>query len=239
MELFHTYTQLYSHLSPSPSLSLSPSNKESLTNTATANQALDKVNHLMNIPIDFHDTNNQWWTSMSSHDNEYDVQERIREFVTFARYCDADIPIFVGHSLFFKAFYSKRISNELYSNRRYLSDNLKKFRLSNASLLAVTVSFVDVEHGLSDAILLDADVIFGGGFNAHHSQGVKASEMASLASQSLKTGHQHLRSVATNLATNITNSLPPKFTEEMKQKKQAFSKGVKLFSEKVQGFFDK
>ena len=41
-----------------------------------------------------------------------------------------NITVFVGHSLFFKAFYSKRISKLMNKKRPHLSANLKRFRLS-------------------------------------------------------------------------------------------------------------
>jgi hypothetical protein len=46
-----------------------------------------------------------------------------------------------GHSMFFKLFYSKRISKLLHRNRPELAANLTKHRLGNATLLAVTVLY--------------------------------------------------------------------------------------------------
>jgi hypothetical protein len=110
--------------------------------------------------------------------------------------------------------------------------------LSNASILAVTVSFVDVENGASDAVMTDADLIFGGAFHIHHhhqhgldgekqvdGNGNGGTDTIGMAGLSIKAGQQHLKTLTTNLATNITNSLPPGFTstlqQEVKQKKEA------------------
>jgi hypothetical protein len=124
-----------------------------------------KIHSLLTFPIDINDADQPWWTPLTSRDSSADQQERVREFMTFARYCDSKLPVFVGHSLFFKAFYSKRISNELLNNRKSLSENLKCFRLSNASMLAVTVQFIEKENGQVDSMIIDADLIFGGGFH--------------------------------------------------------------------------
>jgi hypothetical protein len=104
--------------------------------------------------------------------------DRVREFITFSRHCDYNLPVFVGHSLFFKEFCSKRISAVMCRKRPHLSANLKRYRLSNASLLAVTVKYVDLDNGCSEAVVVDADLIFGGGFHglklAHEKTGKAA-----------------------------------------------------------------
>lgn len=100
---------------------------------------------------------------MHSFDNKEDQRERMREFISFARYCDSNLPIFVGHSLFFKQFYSRRVSKLLSQNRPLLAEQMKKYRLSNATILAVTVLF-GPRHD-SEPQIIDADLIFGGGFH--------------------------------------------------------------------------
>lgn len=141
--------------------------KAELSAVLTPQRAAD----LLDLELHVNDADQVWWTPMASYDSEKDQQDRIQEFITFMRYCDGKIPIVVGHSLFFKAFYSKRISRSLSANRKYLSHNLQKFRLSNASMLAVTVVFGDVANGCSEASILDADLIFGGGFHGQGAHG--------------------------------------------------------------------
>lgn len=124
------------------------------------------------IDVDTSSADTPWWTAISSFDNERDQLERIREFITFTRYCPHTMPVFVGHSLFFRSFYSKRISKVMARKRPNLSANMKKYKLDNATLLAVTVKYFDLDTGDSDALILDADVLFGGGFHGarhvHH-----------------------------------------------------------------------
>lgn len=127
----------------------------------------DQATKFTSLIYDLNDTYSSWWTPMSSYENHREQQERVREFLTFSRYTDAKIPIFVGHSLFFKAFYSHRISKRLDKNKKSFSEKLRKFRLSNASLLAVTVIYKEQRDGTADAIIVDADLIFGGGFHGH------------------------------------------------------------------------
>ena len=125
-----------------------------------------KASELMDgVDVDTSGADVPWWTPISSFDNDKDQLERIREFISYSRYCPHPVPVFVGHSLFFRAFYSKRISAVMARKRPNLSANMKKYKLSNATLLAVTVKYHDLECGSSDAMILDADVLFGGGFH--------------------------------------------------------------------------
>lgn len=114
--------------------------------------------------INYNDCNQPWWNPISSYESDTEQQDRVLEFINYARYCDFKTPVFVGHSLFFKAFYSRRVSKLLATYRPELAENMRKYRLSNATLLAVHVLFSDDLDG--DALILDADILFDGGF--HH-----------------------------------------------------------------------
>lgn len=116
--------------------------------------------------LHYNDASTPWWTPISSFDSKTDQRDRVNEFVSFVRYCDSKMPVFVGHSLFFKSFYSKRLSDLLERNRPELAANLKKYRLSNATVLAVTVLFGGRNEVNSK--ILDADVLFDGGFHVPH-----------------------------------------------------------------------
>ena len=149
--------------------------------------------------LHYNDCNEPWWTSISSYDTEVDQNERIREFISFIRYNDALNPIFVGHSLFFRNFYSKRVSNMLNNNRPELSSNMKKYRLSNATLMAVTLYFFEKQDGV-DATILDCDLIFGGGFhgaeddsheNSEESTGINTSTTNNVQSSSTNISSSH------------------------------------------------
>ena len=113
--------------------------------------------HLLNINIFL--INNNRWTSITSYESEKEQQDRVKETLTFLRYEKSNLPILVGHSLFFKAFYSKRISDSLDKNKPELSHQMKRYRLNNASILAVTVQFnnSDKSDGLCDGEIIDAD----------------------------------------------------------------------------------
>jgi hypothetical protein len=100
------------------------------------------------------DAMTQWWTSMSSFDSKEEQKDRINEFLSFVQYCGDENPIFVGHSLFFKLFYSRRVSDYLENGRPDLANNLKRYKLRNATVLAVTVIFGE-DH------IYDAEIIFG------------------------------------------------------------------------------
>jgi len=107
-----------------------------------------------------------WWTPIQTFDTKTDQLERIQEFVNFTRYC-GDMPIFVGHSLFFRLFCSQRVSSTLMKNRPALASNLRRYKLSNATLIAIALKYYDdVEGGgKCDAEIVDADLIFDGGFH--------------------------------------------------------------------------
>jgi hypothetical protein len=194
-----------------------------------------RTDELMSAAHGFHvnDADQPWWTAISSYENETQQQDRVREFLSFVRHCDAQLPIFVGHSLFFKAFYSKRISTVLLNNRPDTSANLKKFRLSNASLLAVTVSFVDMD-GATDAIITDADLIFGGGFHGAHV--VDEDESDEREDQQAASSPQQFFSIAENLKDRLKQSNLP---HDLKSGKDALRKGVQLLSSKLTDFFEK
>jgi hypothetical protein len=119
---------------------------------------------------------------MHSFESAADQHERMLDFLAVVRYSDSETPVFVGHSLFFKLFYSTRLSKMLDKNRPLLADKLQRFRLSNATVLAVTVVFPDDGEGgaqsLDEAVILDADVLFGGGFHdgAHQARELQPGE---------------------------------------------------------------
>jgi hypothetical protein len=128
-----------------------------------------RADQLVVDQLHYSDASTPWWTPISSFDSKSDQTDRVNEFVTFVRYCDAKMPIFVGHSLFFKYFYSKKLSELIERNRPELAENLKKYRLSNATVLAVTVLFGGRNE--INSKILDADVLFGGGFHTPHHGG--------------------------------------------------------------------
>jgi hypothetical protein len=108
--------------------------------------------------FDVKDAVHEWWPPMwSGTEENEDTQNRVREFLSFIRDCDAKIPIIVLHSQFFKAFYSSRISKVLLNNQPEMSANMQRYRLGNGTLMAVTVSFAG-----SEAEIVDADILFEG-----------------------------------------------------------------------------
>lgn len=200
------------------------------------------------IDVDTTSADTPWWTAISSFDNEKDQLERIREFLTFTRYCPHTMPVFVGHSLFFRSFYSKRISKVMERKRPNLSANMKKYKLSNATLLVVTVKYHDMDHGESDAMILDADVLFGGGFHgARHVARQSISELQQsdlrhegiasslLASEEDIDGSlqleqdDHMHKIASSIQHGI-NSSERHITDNLKSGKDVISKSVSLLS---------
>lgn len=186
----------------------------------------EEADRLVTFPIDFNDANLPWWTPLADHESEQQQQDRVREFLTFLRHCDAKIPVFVGHSLFFRAFYSKRVSSHLLKNRRKLSENLKKFLLSNATMLAVTVNFTDYSlgGGLSEAVMIDADIIFGGGFHGaeHDDDGVHGGEHGKHGKGS---SHSHGKPSAKESLTGFITGISQKAVGSLSNASAALGKG--------------
>lgn len=204
----------------------------------------EKTDAAISFPIDFNDTLQPWWTPLADHETEAEQQARVREFLTFLRYCDAQIPVFVGHSLFFKAFYSKRVSSRLLKNRQQLSENLKKFKLSNASMLAVTVNFTDFSMGggLSEAIMIDADIIFGGGF---HGAEAKKDGKSRNGNGSRGKGQPASGPSAASVGKEIFGMVNPfsadvqqNLQKELENGRQAVSKNIKKWSSAMKDFLD-
>jgi len=192
-----------------------------------------------NVKVSVNDADQPWWTAISSFENERDQLERVTEFLTFSRYCGHGLPVFVGHSLFFKAFYSKRISAVLARKRPHLSANLKRYRLSNATLLAVTVRYRDLENGASEAVILDADLPFGGGFHglkhAHGDAAMPADKHSGVRIappsgniDGAQASHGSVTSSGTNRNSTNRNST-----------KAAISKRMSMFSSSISDFFEK
>ena len=67
----------------------------------------------------------------------------MREFLSFERYNDSRTSIYVGHSLFFKAFYSKRVAKAFHQKHEELAAKMLRWKLDNAALIAITVEFFD------------------------------------------------------------------------------------------------
>lgn len=123
----------------------------------------DKVEAIMKTKIHENDAQLPWWTPPSTFDSKGDVDKRIEEVLNFIRYEDFETAIFVGHSLFFKRLCSKHVSAELERNRPELANNMKKHKLSNASMLAVTLRFSD--NKAVRPRIKDAELMFGGRFH--------------------------------------------------------------------------
>lgn len=193
-----------------------------------------------NVKVDVNDADNPWWTNISSFETDKDQLERVREFLTFSRYCPHDMPVFVGHSLFFKEFYSKRISAVMARKRPNLTANLKRYRLSNATLMAVTVKYIELENGCSEAVILDADLLFGGGFHGakhgHDAQGdnkpgarVGVRMTGAAAEEDIDGAHQL---PPPSQASRITSTLHHSINHKV-------GKSMSMFTSSISDFFEK
>ena len=117
------------------------------------------------VDVDTSDAVDEWslpWYSLSEKSD--DVQVRVREFLRFIRDCPAQAPIIVGHSQFFRAFYSTRISGAFAESNPDLCANLRRRRLGNGTVLAVTVKFTAVEKSATEAeaVITNAAILFEG-----------------------------------------------------------------------------
>jgi broad specificity phosphatase PhoE len=138
------------------------------------------------IEFDVLDAELHWWTDINHFEGKKEMNDRMCEFLDFAQFCEAKMPIFVGHSNFFRFFYSNYLSDIIQHNRPRLCADLRRNRLSNACGLAVTVLFEEeeddepvtlaelragVRHGSASTVhthikakhkakIIDADIIF-------------------------------------------------------------------------------
>lgn len=124
----------------------------------------------MSADIHINDANEPWWTPQTMMDNKEDIQNRVEDWLKFTRFSDENVPVFVGHSLFWKAFYKRRISEILETNRPELVKKMQKKKMGNAAIMAVTVAYLDepvVEKGIlkSKSIILDAHMLFNTNFH--------------------------------------------------------------------------
>ena len=104
-----------------------------------------EANRITRVPYALHDAELHWWTDINHYEGKRLMNDRMCEFLDFAQFCEAETPIFVGHSNFFRHFYANHMSEVVEYNRPHLAADMRKFRLSNACCLAVTVLFEDEE----------------------------------------------------------------------------------------------
>lgn len=115
----------------------------------------ERAEELMSTDINYAEAIDEWSPAWwSGTEKGEDIQLRVKEFLNFVRTCDAETPIIVGHSQFFRAFYSSHISTTLSQTQPELSANMRKHRLGNGSVLAVTVSYRNAEPEIVDAAVL-------------------------------------------------------------------------------------
>ena len=81
-------------------------------------------------------------------------------------------PIIIGHSLFFKLFYSTRLSELLKHTRPELYNMLynNQYKLTNCSVLVLSILFSHDND--NECIILDAEVLYGGGFELNGGGGI-------------------------------------------------------------------
>lgn len=114
------------------------------------------------------DVETVWWLpTYSGNEKKALVETRVREFLNLVRNCDAEVPVFVGHSQFFKAVCSQRVSDTLAHNRPEFSDKMRRLRMGNSTVMAITFEFNDQIDGSTEATIVDADFLFGGDFQSH------------------------------------------------------------------------
>jgi len=94
-----------------------------------------------------------------SYETHEQQQLRVNEFLRFTRYNGVDKAVYVGHSLFFKAFYSTRISDAMQARKPELAEKMQKYKLDNAVMMAVSVTYVD--DPAIEAQIDDAQILFG------------------------------------------------------------------------------
>ena len=164
------------------------------TNTNTSNKSSNTTTSNSN-------TNSSSYISTSSYisifDSQQEQQARIHEFISFIRYCTNNTPttahtdnyntknnnnnnpnytnntpIIIGHSLFFKLFYSTRLSELLKHTRSELYNMLynKQYKLTNCSVLVLSILFSHDND--EECIILDAEVLYNGGFEMNGGGGI-------------------------------------------------------------------
>ena len=175
----------------------SNTNTSSRCNTNTSTD----TNKSSNTTTSYTNTNSNSYISTSSYisifDSQQEQQARIHEFISFIRYCTNNTPttaptdnyntknnnnnnpnytnntpIIIGHSLFFKQFYSTRLYELLKHTRPELYNMLynKQYKLTNCSVLVLSILFSHDND--EECVILDAEVLYGGGFELNGSSGI-------------------------------------------------------------------
>lgn len=114
------------------------------------------------VEVNLGDATAPWWTPGNTYDSEKNIQSRIEDWLDFVRFHEAQTPVFVGHSLFFKAFYSRRMSAAFKRAKPELAAKMAKHKLGNAVMM-----YVEVDFSGKTPEITDAHILFGGGFHEH------------------------------------------------------------------------
>ncbi len=110
--------------------------------------------------VDVFDCQTPWWRTAGQHDTAADLRGRVDQLLSFARYSGARTPVYVGHSLFFRALCGGTHDDRLQRNRPDLVEPMQRAKLDNASLLAVTVDYAPADR--KGPKVVDAAVLYGG-----------------------------------------------------------------------------
>ena len=134
-----------------------------------------------NVPVDIADCGTPWWTSQVrvlaaqchafhfiscflfslQYESPKEQQHRLKEFLEFVHHNGHDTAIYVGHSHFYKDLCASIIGSKLPIIKPDIAIKLSKYKLSNASMLGLTIVF---PHDSDVPFIEDASLLFGGDF---------------------------------------------------------------------------
>ena len=117
---------------------------------------------VMDVDLDHNDVNSPWWTPPRTFDSKDNIKERVMDTLDNIRYGPAEVPVLVGHSLFWRALYGAvcQHSAQFIAEKPELSAKMKKFKLDNGVMM-----FLDVDFATGVPVILDAHLMFNGGFH--------------------------------------------------------------------------
>ena len=100
-------------------------------------------------------------------ETDANVTSRINEFLKHVQYSSGDTAVYVGHSLFFRQFCSHIVGPVIKNKKPELAENMSKFKLSNSSMIAITIVFPDghLKQGFVKPFVEDACLMFDSSFD--------------------------------------------------------------------------
>jgi len=106
--------------------------------------------------IDYTDCAGDWWTHRDNNDSKNETATRFFDVMQRIQYCEEDVLIMVGHSLFWRSFCKHYCAedSELAQLKPELVADMRRYKLCNSGCLALQMDFSHQQPKVTDVELM-------------------------------------------------------------------------------------